>query len=61
MAKFNVGTELRMAFGAALRQSLADQEGVFDRNALLSPVIEPVKHATIRVIDALYNPGAGTA
>ena len=56
VAKFNIGTELRMAFGAALRKSLADQPGTFDRNALLSPVIGPVKRATVAVIGALRQP-----
>ena len=56
VAKFNIGTELRMAFGAALRKSLADQPATFDRNALLSPVIGPVKRATVAVIGALRQP-----
>ncbi len=56
VAKFNIGTELRMAFGTALRKSLRDQPDVFDRNALLAPVIEPVKQATIEVISALWRP-----
>ncbi len=56
VAKFNIGTELRMAFGNALRTSLADQPDVFDRNALLSPVIAPVRQATAEVISALWQP-----
>ena len=56
VAKFNIGTELRMAFGNALRKSLADQPEVFDRNALLSPVIAPVRQATAEVISALWQP-----
>ncbi len=56
VAKFNIGTELRMAFGAALRKSLAGQPATFDRNALLSPVIGPVKRATVAVIGALRQP-----
>ena len=56
VAKFNIGTELRMAFGAALRKSVADKPDVFDRIGLLTPTIEPVKQATIEVIDALRNP-----
>ncbi|MEX0345986.1 MAG: class II fructose-bisphosphate aldolase [Rhizobiaceae bacterium] len=56
VAKFNIGTELRMAFGNALRKSLADQPDVFDRNALLSPVIAPVRQATAEVISALWRP-----
>lgn len=56
VAKFNIGTELRMAFGTALRKSLGDNPDVFDRNALLAPTIEPVRKATIEVIQALRNP-----
>ena len=55
VCKFNIGTELRMAFGEALRKSLADQPDTFDRNALLSPVINPVKRATIDVISNLFT------
>lgn len=57
VAKFNIGTELRMAFGNALRQSVNDQTDVFDRNTLLKPTIDPVKDATIGVISALHYPG----
>lgn len=53
VCKFNIGTELRMAFGYALRQSLADNPDSFDRVTLLSPTIEAVKRATIDVISAL--------
>ncbi len=56
VAKFNIGTELRMAFGNALRKSVSDHPDVFDRNALLAPTIEPVRQATIEVISALHKP-----
>lgn len=52
VSKFNIGTELRMAFGNALRKSLADQPDKFDRIALLEPTIEPVCAATKNVISA---------
>ena len=55
VCKFNIGTELRMAFGHALRQSLADNPDSFDRVTLLSPTIEAVKQATIDVIGVLYG------
>lgn len=58
VAKFNIGTELRMAFGNALRKSLDDQPDVFDRNALLGPIVGPVRRATVEVIEALRNPNA---
>lgn len=53
ISKFNIGTELRMAFGASLRQVLAANPDTFDRLALLSPVEEalvPVARATIRTL-----------
>lgn len=43
--KFNIGTELRQAFGAALRQSIADQPGEFDRIKLLKPSILAMRDA----------------
>jgi fructose-bisphosphate aldolase, class II len=51
--KFNIGTELRMAFGASLRQSLADQPQVFDRNALLTPTIAALRDAAKIAIQSL--------
>jgi len=44
--KFNIGTELRQAFGAALRKSLTDKPSSFDRIELLSPTIAAVRAAT---------------
>lgn len=53
VCKFNIGTELRMAFGTALRQSINENPETFDRIALLKPTIEPVRDATIEVISAI--------
>jgi fructose-bisphosphate aldolase class II len=53
VCKLNIGTELRMAFGDALRKALADNPDSFDRVTLLSPTIEAVKQATMDVIGAL--------
>lgn len=53
ICKFNIGTELRMAFGAALRQSLADQPDAFDRNTLLKPTELAVMNATRRLLRGL--------
>ena len=50
VCKFNVGTELRMAFGESLRRSVADQPDTFDRVGLLTPTIDAVKQATKDVI-----------
>ncbi len=51
--KFNIGTELRQAFGAALRKSLADQPQSFDRIDLLRPTIAVLREAARRVITGL--------
>lgn len=48
--KFNIGTELRQAFGAALRKSLAEKPDSFDRIELLRPTIPAVRRAAVEVI-----------
>jgi fructose-bisphosphate aldolase, class II len=53
VCKFNIGTELRMAFGTALRKSLADQPKSFDRIEILSRTIEVIKRETETIIKAL--------
>jgi fructose-bisphosphate aldolase class II len=50
VCKFNIGTELRQAFGAALRQTLADHPDRFDRVQILSATIDPVAQAARKVI-----------
>ena len=50
VAKFNIGTELRMAFGQALRKSLVDQPLCFDHIALLEPTIKRLSEETIRLL-----------
>ena len=42
IAKFNIGTELRMAFGAALRAAVARDAARFDRIAILQETETPV-------------------
>jgi fructose-bisphosphate aldolase class II len=44
VAKFNIGTELRQGFGAALRRVLSEDRDVFDRVRILSAV-EPALEA----------------
>ncbi len=51
--KFNIGTELRQAFGAALRKSLAGKPDEFDRIALLSETIGPVRSETMKILREL--------
>ena len=56
VAKLNVGTELRRAFGAALRDALAADPDRFDRVAILRDTIEPVRAAARGVIRDLHAP-----
>jgi fructose-bisphosphate aldolase, class II len=51
--KFNIGTELRMVFGAALRKSLADHPESFDRLQLLGGIIAPLKAEAGALMTAL--------
>jgi fructose-bisphosphate aldolase, class II len=53
VAKFNIGTELRQAFGAALRQAVLRDPERFDRNQILAEVVEPVRLAARRAIASL--------
>ncbi|MEI6533859.1 MAG: class II fructose-bisphosphate aldolase [Verrucomicrobiaceae bacterium] len=55
--KFNIGTELRQAFGTALRKSLADQPSSFDRIELLKPTIAALRAAAR---DAITGIGPAT-
>jgi fructose-bisphosphate aldolase, class II len=51
--KFNIGTELRMAFGAALRTSMAEQPDEFDRIKLLAPTMHASRTSAKLVIEGL--------
>jgi fructose-bisphosphate aldolase class II len=53
VCKFNIGTELRMAFGAALRQAVAADPERFDRIQILRETIAPVADAARKVIAGL--------
>lgn len=48
--KFNVGTELRMAFGSALRQTLSEHPREFDRNKILAATMAASREAAKTVI-----------
>ena len=50
VCKFNVGTELRQAFGAALRDVLASDPYLFDRNQILSAVKPALLRKTRRIL-----------
>ncbi|MEL7115372.1 MAG: class II fructose-bisphosphate aldolase [Pseudomonadota bacterium] len=53
IAKFNIGTELRQAFGTALRAALSDDPKVYDRIAILKATHDPLVAAARRVISGL--------
>ncbi|MCI5109950.1 MAG: class II fructose-bisphosphate aldolase [Marivita sp.] len=53
ICKFNIGTELRMSFGGALRETLAARPDMFDRIAILSAVEEPLTAKVREVIRGL--------
>ncbi|MBL6946536.1 MAG: class II fructose-bisphosphate aldolase [Rhodospirillales bacterium] len=57
VCKFNIGTELRMAFGQALRRTLADDPNLFDRLDLLKPTIPAIRKCAAEVISTLRHPG----
>ncbi len=53
ICKFNIGTELRMAFGAALRSALKSDPQSYDRIAILEATQGPVMEAARSVIRSL--------
>jgi fructose-bisphosphate aldolase class II len=57
ITKFNIGTELRMAFGAALRVAVNADPERFDRVAILKETHEPVFEAARAVIRGLGASG----
>jgi len=50
ICKFNIGTELRMAFGTALREAVARDPGRFDRVQILSDVEAPLETAARQIL-----------
>lgn len=53
ICKFNIGTELRMAFGAALREAVNADAERFDRVSILKDTHAPTVEAARRVLAAL--------
>ncbi len=53
ICKYNIGTELRMAFGDALRSVIKQDEKQFDRIALLKQTHQPVKLAARAVLRSM--------
>ena len=60
ICKFNIGTELRMAFGQALRAAVTADATRFDRVQILRETADPVKAAAMRVISAFGAPDLRT-
>ena len=56
ICKFNIGTKLRIAFGATLRQIVNADPTRFDRIAILRETHEPVMSAARAVIRTLCAP-----
>ena len=56
ICKFNIGTELRMAFGRALREAVDRDPDRFDRISILKEVEDPIVQAARGVIRALKAP-----
>ncbi|WP_170516833.1 class II fructose-bisphosphate aldolase [Ruegeria atlantica] len=56
ICKFNIGTELRMAFGAALRDAVNCDPERFDRVTILKETHDPVEAAARKVIRAFGAP-----
>ena len=53
--KFNIGTELRMAFGKTLRHTLTTQPDQFDRTALLASTMPEMRSAAMQVMQNLTS------
>jgi fructose-bisphosphate aldolase, class II len=51
--KFNIGTELRMTFGKALRQALKDKPDAFDRIQILSDTIPALREEAKAILLAI--------
>ncbi|RYH07987.1 class II fructose-bisphosphate aldolase [Tropicimonas sp. IMCC6043] len=56
ICKFNIGTELRMAFGAALRSAVNRDEDRFDRVQILKETHDPLVAATRQVLRPISKP-----
>ena len=56
ICKFNIGTELRMVFGNALRKAINNDEARFDRVQIMEETIDPVYDATVEVLKSFGGP-----
>lgn len=57
ICKWNIGTELRMAFGSALRNVLDREPDRFDRVQILKDTIDPLAEKTAEVLRVLAAKG----
>ena len=57
VSKFNIGTELRQAFGQALRDKVNDGSEEFDRIALLSATQNPLEALAVQIFRQLGSSG----
>ena len=55
ICKYNIGTELRMAFGTALRDVLAEDRDRFDRIEILKRVEAPLSETAKSVLANLWT------
>lgn len=58
ISKFNIGTELRLAFGRQLRATLADDPKRFDRVAILKDVEPAVRDAARKALRSIAPSGS---
>jgi fructose-bisphosphate aldolase, class II len=56
VAKFNIGTELRMTFGEALRRYLSERPESFDRIEILAATAPALKDSAASVMTSLWCP-----
>jgi fructose-bisphosphate aldolase, class II len=54
VCKFNIGTTLRMVFGAALREAVMRDPARFDRVQILSDTIDPMVTAARAAMASLH-------
>jgi fructose-bisphosphate aldolase, class II len=59
ICKFNIGTELRMVFGEALRKAVNADPSRFDRVSILKETHDPLVAATRQVLRAFGHPSKG--
>ena len=50
VAKFNIGTELRIVAGNSLRENINKNKKIFDRLQLIKPTIINIKNKTKKII-----------